>query len=228
MDVAVWISELVKVGLLIEYESQNQSYWQVTGWHHQKIDKPTTKYPPPKDGQIRRPLNDSSNSTPLPIGDSSPPEGKGEEGKGKERKGTPLPPSGEFDDHVERDEPDWMIVEAEFIGRWNALDGVATFHRNSFEGIADLCVPFRRDWRDPGWRERAYAAMAKFPLKHGHPMGLKNFLSSTTIDDILGGVHDFEPGKRSSKSRGSSDATRVRSKTTDEDFAKFANRSAGT
>ena len=45
------IDELVTVGLLMEYEVDGEQYWQVTGWHHQKIDQPTYKYPRP-DGTI--------------------------------------------------------------------------------------------------------------------------------------------------------------------------------
>lgn len=136
---------------------------------------------------------------------------------------TPLPPTSEFDDHAERDEPDWLIVEAEFIARWNALDGVATHHGSSFELVPELAREFRRKWRDPGWVERADAAMKKFPLQNGVTIGLKKFLTSTTIDDILGGVHDFTRGK----SRRGTDPTRVQSASTDADFDSLAQRFAG-
>ena len=43
------INELSKNELLREYIINNQSYWQITGWQkHQRIDKPTYKYPPPE------------------------------------------------------------------------------------------------------------------------------------------------------------------------------------
>lgn len=131
----------------------------------------------------------------------------------------PLPP---FVDHAERDEPDWMIVEAEFIGRWNSLDGVATHHGNGLEGTK-LCRPFREAWRDPGWRERAKQAMAKFPLQSGSTISLRKFLEPTTIDEILGGVHDFTRGK----ARRGSDPTRVQSAETDADFDALTERGAG-
>ncbi|WP_255631306.1 hypothetical protein [Caballeronia sp. dw_19] len=50
-DVRGLIAELERVGLLTEYAIDNESYWQVTGWHHQKIDQPTFKHPRP-DGSV--------------------------------------------------------------------------------------------------------------------------------------------------------------------------------
>ena len=49
-DISNWVKELIEIGLLIEYESQGVAYWQVTGWDkHQKVDRPTVKYPSPFD-----------------------------------------------------------------------------------------------------------------------------------------------------------------------------------
>jgi len=69
------IDELINNELLIEYQSDRKVYWRVTGWDHQKIDRPTNKYPLPTDDTRRE------------INERSPPEGKGREGKGKEGKG---------------------------------------------------------------------------------------------------------------------------------------------
>lgn len=59
-----WVSELRKVGLVAQYEAQGKVWWGVTGWHHQKIDKPRCKYPPLQfdDGSptVRRPFDDES------------------------------------------------------------------------------------------------------------------------------------------------------------------------
>ncbi|WP_373650583.1 hypothetical protein [Schlesneria sp. DSM 10557] len=45
------VDELKRNGLIIEFEAENERYWHVTGWdRHQKIDRPTKKYPRP-DGQ---------------------------------------------------------------------------------------------------------------------------------------------------------------------------------
>lgn len=46
-----WIKELLRVGLLEEYDVNGTVYWRVTGWKHQKIDQPTFKFPQP-DGQV--------------------------------------------------------------------------------------------------------------------------------------------------------------------------------
>lgn len=55
-----FVSELINADLIVEYEHNSKVFWQVTGWKHQKIDKPTYRYGP---------LN-SSNS-PIPLGESS-------------------------------------------------------------------------------------------------------------------------------------------------------------
>lgn len=45
------VDEMIKHGLVLEYEAIGEMYWQVTGWHHQKIDQPTYKHPSP-DGTV--------------------------------------------------------------------------------------------------------------------------------------------------------------------------------
>ncbi|KTD66721.1 hypothetical protein Lste_2927 [Legionella steelei] len=43
------INELIQNNLLCEYEEDNALYWMVTGWKkHQRIDKPTSRYPLPQ------------------------------------------------------------------------------------------------------------------------------------------------------------------------------------
>lgn len=78
-QVAGWIAELVAAGLLIEYEAQGKAYWQVTGWHHQKIDRPTVRHPGPE-------FDEHSTNDQRALDDRSPPEGKGGEGRLKEGK----------------------------------------------------------------------------------------------------------------------------------------------
>lgn len=85
-DIGKMVAELVAVGLLREYEADSQHFWMVTGWKHQKIDKPNNKYPLPvgeQSSNSRRKVVEQSPTTPLPVGEQSPPEGKGEEGKGE-------------------------------------------------------------------------------------------------------------------------------------------------
>lgn len=82
-----WVDELIKNRLLSEYTFENVGYLQVTGWKkHQKIDKPSYKYPPlDKDGNpifVERSPNGSGT-----IDERSPPEWNGMEGSGEERNG---------------------------------------------------------------------------------------------------------------------------------------------
>ncbi len=48
-DIAGWLDELVENQLLVEYENGGERYLWVTGWHHQRIEKPYYKYPLPTD-----------------------------------------------------------------------------------------------------------------------------------------------------------------------------------
>lgn len=102
-QIAGMVEELVKVGLIRTYEVQGEQFWQVTGWHHQKIDQPTFKYPLP-DGtfpaNVRRRIAEQGSPTAQrtlaepdspndqrTLDERSPPERKGEEGKGEEEAG---------------------------------------------------------------------------------------------------------------------------------------------
>lgn len=50
-----WIGELSTNDLLFEYEVDSRLYIQVSGWHHQKIDRPKpSKYPNPDSSNARR------------------------------------------------------------------------------------------------------------------------------------------------------------------------------
>ncbi|QDV26663.1 hypothetical protein [Aureliella helgolandensis] len=68
------VAELINTDLIVEYEHKSKHFWQVTGWHHQKIDKPTYRYGPL-----------DSRGSPVPIGYHSttspqvPPEPSGTE-----------------------------------------------------------------------------------------------------------------------------------------------------
>jgi hypothetical protein len=72
------IDELMQVGLVSEFEEFGRSYFCVTGWHHQKIDRPTYRYPAPP-GENCRPkeFDESSTTTRRALDEPSPPEGKG-------------------------------------------------------------------------------------------------------------------------------------------------------
>ena len=66
-DVAEWMNELIRNRLVMEINVPQDAnndlqviagkrFWYVTGWHHQKIDKPRTKYP-----NLRTLIDDSTN-----------------------------------------------------------------------------------------------------------------------------------------------------------------------
>lgn len=48
-QVAEWVSELEEQGLIETYVVGGKEFWRVTGWHHQKIEKPTYSFPRSRD-----------------------------------------------------------------------------------------------------------------------------------------------------------------------------------
>ena len=46
-DMQSCVDELSLHGLLLLYEADSKTYWHVTGWHHQKIQKPNYRFPTP-------------------------------------------------------------------------------------------------------------------------------------------------------------------------------------
>lgn len=105
------VAEMLGQELLMTYEAGSKVFWHVTGWHHQRIDKPTFKHPPfsGESATARRAVSDESAPTPRAFDEhssndrriidaASTPEWKGEEWKGEEDKeaiasvGSGLPP----------------------------------------------------------------------------------------------------------------------------------------
>lgn len=75
-DVTGWLQELSTNDLIMRYAVDGVDYFVVTGWHHQRIDKPQKPKCP-------APPQDHSANDPGPF----PPDRKGKEGKGRERNG---------------------------------------------------------------------------------------------------------------------------------------------
>lgn len=65
-QVADLLAELESNGLLSVYCNASKLYLHVNGWHHQKIDKPTIKYP-----SYVRPDNEPSTTTQQPFDEDS-------------------------------------------------------------------------------------------------------------------------------------------------------------
>lgn len=80
------ISELLTNGLLVPYKVDGVVYWHVTGWKHQKIEKPSFKYPQFEEAAIIQ------NSTTIrrPFDDCHPAEGSLMESNGKDSTATQL------------------------------------------------------------------------------------------------------------------------------------------
>lgn len=89
-DVRRLLDELSSNGLISLYSSNGKGFIHVTGWQHQKIDRPSYKHPAFP--------GDASPNVRRMIDEDSPPEGKGREGKGKEgdmtRQDASNPPKG--------------------------------------------------------------------------------------------------------------------------------------
>jgi hypothetical protein len=85
--IADLMGELVKARLIVPYVVNGERYFAVSGWSHQKIDRPQpNKYPAPEDGEIESIPVDSTN-TQRTVDEHSSLIGKdrkGEEGKGKD------------------------------------------------------------------------------------------------------------------------------------------------
>lgn len=105
-DVRRLVDELLNLELVNEYEVDGQTFWIVTGWHHQKIEKPTFQHPRPDgtvpDGAAKRRqtrmassnsttdrggLADDSSNDRGGLADSSPPESSRVESSRKESRG---------------------------------------------------------------------------------------------------------------------------------------------
>ena len=92
-DVDGWMKELIEQRLVAEfaapYHNESCTFWFVTGWKHQRIDKPYLKYPP-------YPARQASPTVPQPFADHSPTipgtldehSAQGVDRKGKEGNGT--------------------------------------------------------------------------------------------------------------------------------------------
>lgn len=143
------LDELSSNGLIVFYSSENKDFLHVTGWHHQKIDKPSFKHPPykpEKSKTIRRTVDDQS----PPEGSLK--EGKGEEGKGEECEGNQSPGDLLGDDTT----PDSPPNEIQTI-----LDGyhrilphcqrVSVLNDKRRKRIAVVCKLARQVCRQQGW-----------------------------------------------------------------------------
>ncbi len=79
-DVQAMVDHMIEQGLIEVFTSAGKSYWWVTGWNHQKIEKPTKRYPTPDFSTTgSQQLGDNSARSRRVVGESSATEGKGRE-----------------------------------------------------------------------------------------------------------------------------------------------------
>lgn len=93
-DIEGMVQELIRNDLIIKYEVETKRYWHVTGWNHQKIDKPNQKYPTPDQGVILRPVVERSSNDMRPVVERSPEDVDVDvdvEGKGRDVETPPTP-----------------------------------------------------------------------------------------------------------------------------------------
>jgi hypothetical protein len=148
-DVQRYIEELINVGLLRPFSAEGKHWWAVTGWHHQKIDKPTYRYPsPPPSGD---------------VGDMSPPETSREDrsrsqvpngtsGKPDEASVSPAP-TNEKPQKPRAPKPEDGVYEFPIIGRdsqyrsWWLVARKIDEYRQSFPGVdIDRIFKAARQW----------------------------------------------------------------------------------
>lgn len=81
LQIEDYANELLSNELIVQYDGGNgRQYWHVTGWDHQKIDRPNPKHP----SYDKEKIVEQSTNEHREIIDQSPPEGKVREGKVKE------------------------------------------------------------------------------------------------------------------------------------------------
>lgn len=162
------INELSANGLLLIYSVEDKDYLQITGWSHQRIDKPqAAKYPAP--------FFDDSTTTPRTL----PPDRKGEDRKGKEKDTRAASPSNAHFEEFKKDYPKragnygWKAAERKYLALVKTgVDPVAinTANRRHAEEMRKLkrigteFVPMPASWlNQEDFSESAMAALAEPP-----------------------------------------------------------------
>ena len=159
-----FVDELIHNGLMVEYIHENKGFWQVTGWKHQKIDRPNYKYGPLDENGHPMPIDEHSTNDRRTFEDHSPPEGNGREGKGEEGSGKEV--SGVVDEATTPLEDE--LTEFTFVvcdgSEWTLSQRKLSEYRSSFPELG-LEVEFRKaaQWlRDNPSRRKTRRGMHKF------------------------------------------------------------------
>lgn len=184
-DIELAVEQLKNIGLITSYVVDGKEFWRVTGWHHQKIEKPTYLYP------RSREFGEESSNRRRMVGDSSPPESsrvesKGEKSKEVESKDS-LSPDGEGGGSCE-------LSWDEFVSAWNSTSGVTACRAKTAKRLKALQTRLK----DPGWEAALRDALKKFPLRcfANEPNGWKPdidwILGPDAVTKVLEGKYDWE------------------------------------
>lgn len=209
-DVEKMIGELRSVGLIREFQHEGNSYWHVVHFRtHQKIEKPTFKYPePPKvddqSASYRQLVGEESPTSRRPVGDSSATEGRGEESKGKKTNGN----GGEDIAAVAApplSAPADVVGETELRAPANYIAEQWCFAFGGSVRVTEKRRKVIRDrWKDQWWRENWLAALEhamQCPFltgsnDRGWKMDFDFFLRPDTATKILEGKYDDQPRRK--------------------------------
>ncbi|NDD52851.1 hypothetical protein EBZ39_03055 [bacterium] len=196
------ISELLQAGLIRQYTTQGRSYWLVTGWHHQKIEKKNKKYPHP----LEHEFDDQSTTIRRPVDDHSPPESSLRESKGKEGKGytnAVASPSAVADSPpdvvVECSSPKPNAIQPPYSSitdTWNKIASELSLPRCECLSEARRRV-IRQRWKSDFWRENYLSALG---LIRGSPFlrgendrgwvaNIDWFLRGETVTKLIEGAY---------------------------------------
>lgn len=177
------VGELLRAGLLESYVVDSKSYFKVTGWHHQKIEKPNFRYPD-KTGCV--PVGNKSSNGRRLVDEELTPEGKGEESKGvegnKQQANACLSADADADDADEdQDETIPNCPHGEIIRLYNeilAANGLPAVKPNLWDG--QRATHLRRRWQEDEKRQSLnwWRKFFEFVSKSDFLMGRKSDFSA--------------------------------------------------
>lgn len=204
-EVGKWMDELINVGLVVEYANsaapkptgpghpvRHVTYWHVTGWHHQRIDKPQPPRCPKFDGHstiIRGMLQEHSGNVPGAVTPKRK-EKKGKEEKVKEdsaaaESAPPLDPPG-FRAHDVDGSPAKLLTDMSAIRVAEGGHPVQSFSIHERTMLSDLRVEYSvadilTVWR---WMLTSKCERAKF-LRDGQQATVRRLFDRETFAEYL-------------------------------------------
>lgn len=189
-QVKKYIDELINAGLIMEYSSQGQSYWYVTGWSHQKIDKPISRHPLPS-------LADRSTNSRIAVGEESTTAHprNGMESNGMESNGEEI--------HSCRSEPDdsgkeivIASIEKEFFEHWNEHVEFSQIREMNRSRRSALKSRLKEKFFSDNWREAITRIRGSPFLRGENQSGWKAtvdwFLKPTSCLKVIERSHGVE------------------------------------